>query len=88
MQRYEAQIRDATLSLRLIFIVNISKIQLFIACSHLEKSEDPSEDQSLFAREEVLYPTLLISLILNLLTGGFLFKLLLPPQSDFKGSRK
>jgi len=52
--------------------------------SQLEKSEEPNEALSLFAREEVLYPSLLLSLIVNLLTGGFLVKLLLPPQIDFR----
>ena len=87
MERYESQIRDATQSLRLISIVNI-RLKLSIDCSQLKKTEESGEDQSLFAREEVLYPGLLLSLILNLLTGGFLFKLLLPSQSDFRGSKK
>ena len=60
---------------------------MFYYSSNLKNTEEGTVPDSLLAREEFLYPTLLLSLIFNLLTGGFLFKLFTPILPDFTGTK-
>ena len=65
---------------------NCSLYPLKILFSNLNKEVEPSALESIASRNEVIYPALLVSLIFNLLTGGFVIKVLAPMFTEMLGT--
>ena len=53
--------------------------------SNIQHKDDPSTFEEMMSKSEVVYPALLLSLILNLVTGGFVLKVFGPILRNLLG---